>query len=130
MIAAELANLKDGQRADRVAGSIDPPTAAKLLNVSEPSVERAKAVMRDAIPEVVKLFEEGRLAVPVAACLFPEPEKGGRGQKGVSKTLSHARTVLELAPDLVQGVKAGETSLAAGGASPGSWSSRRRRAGT
>lgn len=60
----------------------------------------------------------------VAACLFPEPTEPterGRGKKGVVTTrfegvskelLSHARTVLALAPDLVPEVKAGQTSLA------------------
>jgi hypothetical protein len=46
----------------------------------------------------------------VAACMFPDPEKGGRGQKGSAteqfpgvsrKMLSEARSVLALAPDLV-----------------------------
>lgn len=59
----------------------------------------------------------------VAACLFPEPEKGGRGQKGSAreqfpgiskKALSEARTVIRYAPDLVEGVKAGETAPFAG----------------
>ena len=57
----------------------------------------------------------------IAACLFPEPEKGGRGKKapvtggftGVDqRRVSEARTVLALAPDLVEEVKAGQTSLA------------------
>lgn len=48
----------------------------------------------------------------IAACLFPEPEKGGRGQKGSAteqfsgvsrKALSEARTVIRYAPDLVAG---------------------------
>jgi hypothetical protein len=55
----------------------------------------------------------------VAARLFPEPEQGKRTtcldikQVGVSKTaISQARTVLALAPDLVDEVKTGQTSLA------------------
>ena len=58
----------------------------------------------------------------VAACMFPEKEKGGRGKKasvtegfsGVSsyKMLSEARTVIALAPDLVDEVKKGQRSLA------------------
>jgi hypothetical protein len=58
----------------------------------------------------------------VAACMYPDPEKGGRGQKALiakeftgiinQGSLSQARTVLALAPDLVPEVKTGERSLA------------------
>ncbi len=46
--------------------------------------------------------------------MFPDTEKGGRGQKGIvaiqfegvpKQSLSHARTVLAYAPDLVDEVK-------------------------
>jgi hypothetical protein len=49
MVAAKLANLEDGQRADRVAGSIDAPrpldrtAAAEMLNVGESTVTRARS---------------------------------------------------------------------------------------
>jgi|SRR5215831_11758965 len=36
MVAARMTNLKWGQRADRVEGSIDLSTAAKLVNVASP----------------------------------------------------------------------------------------------
>jgi len=42
-VAAKLATLGRGQRADRVEGSIDLSTAANLLNVSERSVKSARA---------------------------------------------------------------------------------------
>ena len=57
MVAAKLANLSDGQRADRIASSIDLPTAAKMLNVSELSIKRGKTVQREADPEIVKAVE-------------------------------------------------------------------------
>jgi hypothetical protein len=65
-------------------------------------------------------MDKGALAM-VAACMYPDPEKGGRGKKvcstqtfpGVDPArLSNARAVLSLAPDLVEDVKRGETSLA------------------
>jgi ParB-like nuclease domain len=72
----------------------------------------------------------------VAACLFPEPEPGKRndllnnstGEPGIDKaSLSRARTVLALAPDLVDGVKAGHQSLA--DAYKTALDARRRRSG-
>jgi hypothetical protein len=67
MVAAKLANLSDGQRADRVAGSIDLPAAAKMLNVSKSSIKRAKTVQREADPEIVKAVEGGDVSVSAAA---------------------------------------------------------------
>ena len=67
MVAAKLADLRDGQRADRVAGSIDLPTAAKMLNVSESSIKRAKTVQRGAAPEIVRAVESGDVSVSAAA---------------------------------------------------------------
>ena len=72
MIAAELANL--GRGGDRRSEdfkaqicAVSDAQAATLLNVSERSVARAKAVKREAIPEVIKLVEDGKLAVSAAA---------------------------------------------------------------
>ena len=59
---------------------------------------------------------KGQRAMAVAV-IYPEPEKGGRGKTipkpdGISKQrISVARTVLHYAPDLVDGVLAGATSL-------------------
>ena len=68
MIAAELATMQQGARTDlaQICAMSDAQTAA-LLNVSERSVETAKAVKREAIPEVIKLVEDGKLAVSAAA---------------------------------------------------------------
>jgi N6-adenosine-specific RNA methylase IME4 len=63
MVAARMANLKWGQRADRVEGSIDLSTAAKLVGVSEPSVKRATVVLKHGTPELQEAVERGRLAV-------------------------------------------------------------------
>jgi ParB-like chromosome segregation protein Spo0J len=66
MVAARMVNLKWGQRADRVEGSIDLSTAAKLVNVSEPSVKRAKVVLEHGIRELQEAVDRGRVAVHVA----------------------------------------------------------------
>ena len=83
MVAARLANLGDGERADRRSANL--PTspfddeaeqrpapvrqsvAADLLHVSERTLRNAKAVQRDAIPDVQKAVEEGTLRVSAAA---------------------------------------------------------------
>jgi ParB-like chromosome segregation protein Spo0J len=67
MVAARMANLKWGQRADRVEGSIDLSTAAKLANVSEPSVKRARVVLERGTLELQQAVEHGRIAVHEAA---------------------------------------------------------------
>jgi N6-adenosine-specific RNA methylase IME4 len=66
MVAARLANLKDGQRSDLVQGtSIE--VASTLLNVSRPSVERAKSVQERGAPELVEAVERGTASVSAAA---------------------------------------------------------------
>lgn len=76
MCAARLANLKDGQRADYAGASIDAPVtqpqAAKLLNVSRPSVQRAKTVLEHGIPELVQLVDVGEIAVSRASEIAKE----------------------------------------------------------
>ena len=73
-VASKIANLADGQRADRVAGSIDLATAAQMLNVSEKSIKRAKAVQRDAEPELQAAVEQGKIAVSLAAAASKLPQ--------------------------------------------------------
>jgi hypothetical protein len=52
MVAAKMANIQCGANQHTEGRSIDPPSisnakAAKLLNISEPTVKRAKRVLRD-----------------------------------------------------------------------------------
>jgi len=69
MVAAKLANILNGsnQYEVKVGRSDDRPItntdAAELLNVSEPTVRRARRVQRDAVPEVVEAVEKGELPV-------------------------------------------------------------------
>ena len=66
MIAARLANLRDGQRADEVAGtSIE--VAATRLNVGRASVERARIVYASGDPDLVQAVKSGELSVAGAA---------------------------------------------------------------
>ena len=74
MVAARVATLPQGTRADR---SIDPsktqPEAAALLNVSTPSVKRARVVLDRGTPELIAAVDQGKLAVSVASKLASAP---------------------------------------------------------
>src|SRR6516164_9922803 len=64
LIAAQLATFTHG--GDRSKASIDALTqkeAALLLNVSEPSVERAVKVLKNGVPALVEAVKEGKLRV-------------------------------------------------------------------
>jgi hypothetical protein len=57
VVAAKLANLKNGQRADRVQG-LPIGRASELLNVSERSAHRAREVINAGAPNVVKARDQ------------------------------------------------------------------------
>jgi N6-adenosine-specific RNA methylase IME4/ParB-like chromosome segregation protein Spo0J len=74
MVAAKLATFEHG--GDRSKASIDALSQAatgKLLNVSEPSVERAKKVQREGAPELVHAVEQGKISVTAAADVATQP---------------------------------------------------------
>jgi ParB-like chromosome segregation protein Spo0J len=71
MIAERLAPLENGQRSDLVqAPSIEG--AAQMLNVGRASVERARFVRRNAIPDLVNAVERDEISVSAAAKLAKE----------------------------------------------------------
>ena len=75
MVAAGLANLKDGQRADQAAQIFVPVTqerAAELLEVGRRSVQHARIVLDKGAPELVAAVNRGAIAVAVAAELATE----------------------------------------------------------
>jgi hypothetical protein len=58
MVAAKIANLGHGQRADRAANlPVSQSGAAELLNVSERTVRHAKEVHDHGAPELVRAIE-------------------------------------------------------------------------
>lgn len=60
MVAAKVARLKHGQRADAsIDASATQPEAARMLNVSRPSVQRARQVIDHGTPELVQAVEAG-----------------------------------------------------------------------
>ena len=105
MVAAKLANLRDGQRADRIGGSIDLPTAAEILNVSEPSVKRARVVQDYGTPELIDACEQGEIAVSDAAAVVNESDDVQHElldavrseEKGTPKNLKAAKRKYEIA---------------------------------
>jgi N6-adenosine-specific RNA methylase IME4/ParB-like chromosome segregation protein Spo0J len=66
MVAAKLATLKDGQRADLVEG-LPIGRASALLNVGERTVARAREVQEHGTPELVGAVERGAVSVSAAA---------------------------------------------------------------
>jgi hypothetical protein len=68
MVAAKIANLSDGQRADRsIDQATTQPEAAALLNVSPKSVQRAKKVQESGDASLIADVESGEVTVSAAA---------------------------------------------------------------
>lgn len=84
MVAARLANLSHGQRADYLQAerqfclSVTQSDAAELLNVGERSVRSARTVLNEGVPELIEAVEQGEVAVSAAAEIanLPVPEQG------------------------------------------------------
>jgi N6-adenosine-specific RNA methylase IME4/ParB-like chromosome segregation protein Spo0J len=66
MVAARMAKLKWGQRADYAEGQICLSAAAKSCHVSERSVKSARAVLEHGTAELQEAVTRGRLAVHLA----------------------------------------------------------------
>jgi hypothetical protein len=71
MVAANLANMRQGERTDIEPSAnlqkVAQADAARMLNVSTRSVADAIKVARDAVPELRRAVDRGRLAVSQAA---------------------------------------------------------------
>jgi ParB-like chromosome segregation protein Spo0J len=96
MVAANLANMQSGARTDlaKIFARSDAQ-AAKLLNVSERSVETAKAVKRGGTHDLVKLVEQGELAVSAAADIakLPVAEQDELVARGEVEILAKAKEI-------------------------------------
>jgi N6-adenosine-specific RNA methylase IME4/ParB-like chromosome segregation protein Spo0J len=87
MVAAKLATLRDGQRADLVEG-LPIGRASDLLNVGERTVARAREVQEHGAPELVRAVERGEVSVSAAAdvAILPKAEQQeivGRGKREI-----------------------------------------------
>jgi hypothetical protein len=67
MVAAKLATLPRGANQHASTDAPSQAAAAELLNVSRPSVQRAREVLARGTPELVEAVEAGRVSVSAAA---------------------------------------------------------------
>lgn len=97
MVAARLANMRQGRQ--ETNGSIDlfvpQSEAAELLNVSVPSVKRAKEVIEQGTPELVEKVEKGEVSVSAAASVatLPFVEQREIVARGVKEILAAAKQI-------------------------------------
>jgi hypothetical protein len=78
MVAARLATLSHGVRADRQdapIGASTQPEAAKALSVSRRAVQRARVVQEQAAPELARRVDSGEVAVSVVAKVATLPQE-------------------------------------------------------
>jgi hypothetical protein len=97
MVAARLSGLKPGQHADQVQG-LPIGRAAKMLNVGERSVARARKVIDKGDPELVAAVERGEIAVSKAARQIDEAAPIGRAASNGKATSEHDNSDDEIAP--------------------------------
>jgi N6-adenosine-specific RNA methylase IME4 len=95
MVAAKLATLKDGQRADLVEG-LPIGRASELLNVGERSVARAREVQEHGALELVHAVEQGAVSVSAAADVATLPaqeqrEIVARGEREILRVAQEIR---------------------------------------
>jgi ParB-like chromosome segregation protein Spo0J len=93
-VAAKLATLQDGQRADLVEG-LPIGRAAKLLKVGERSVARAREVLNHGAPELVTAVERGNVSVSAAAdvATLPAAEQAEIVARGEREILLKAKEI-------------------------------------
>jgi N6-adenosine-specific RNA methylase IME4 len=97
-VAAKLATLREGRptKTPSIDG-VSEARASRLLNVSVPSVQRAKVVERKGAPELKRAVEAGKVKISAAAIIageLPESEQVdivARGSKELQKAASALR---------------------------------------
>jgi len=79
MVGARIAELRDGQRSDRVAVSGDTPKipsrkeAADMVGVGEATVGRGRSVLTKGVPELAAAVDAGDINITNAAQLAKLP---------------------------------------------------------
>lgn len=90
MVARKIANLGRGRPSNSVnSQNISQSVAAKMMNVSEWSVNKANKVGEEAAPELVEAVESGRVTVSAAAGLVHAPVEEQRRVAEISKTATY-----------------------------------------
>jgi N6-adenosine-specific RNA methylase IME4/ParB-like chromosome segregation protein Spo0J len=95
MVAAKLATLRDGQRADLVEG-LPIGRASALLNVGERTIARAREVQEHGTSELVSAVERGVVSVSAAAHIASQPieeqrEIVARGEREILRAAQDIR---------------------------------------
>jgi len=67
MVAAKIANLPASKHAGSIDLAVTQPDAAEMLNVSVPSVKRAKKVQESGDATLIADVEAGKVTVSAAA---------------------------------------------------------------
>ena len=74
MVAAKIASMNEGRpEKTRSIDLVSQEKAAEILNVSVPSIKRAKVVQEHGTPELVAAVERGDVAVSAAAVIAQAP---------------------------------------------------------
>jgi hypothetical protein len=80
MVGARLATLERGDNQHAPIGATSQDLAANMLNVGRRSVQRAREVIDDGVPELVEAVERGEVSVSRAAKIasLPREEQAAR----------------------------------------------------
>ena len=102
MVAGKVANMRQGERSDLppIGGRLPPISqtdAAKMLNVSERSISRARSVLERGVPELKAAVESGNVSLwaadEIAHCPKEEQQMVvAKGSKEVAKAAEKKRS--------------------------------------
>ena len=74
MVAARIANMKEGRPKTASGEAVSQPDAAERLNVSRSGVQRAKLVLEKGTDELKALCDAGKIQASAAAKIAKEPK--------------------------------------------------------
>jgi ParB-like chromosome segregation protein Spo0J len=95
MVAAKLANLSKHKKKDDTSNDVSQDDAASVLNVSVPSVQRAKQVIENGSSELVEAVERGEVPVSLAAKLVAQQPDKSKQSEIVERGACAVRDYLE-----------------------------------
>ena len=104
VVAAELANMRQGARTDLAPnGAMSQADAANLLNVSRRSVQRAAALRESGDPALVEMVKRGAMTVQDAVALVKLPDTseqkfGSKGDREIPEAAEQSRPDCDAGP--------------------------------